>query len=52
MDCDPATIRRIIDRYKKTGKTENLPRSERPPALNDNDKNALIKSISISAYSS
>ncbi|CAG8466427.1 13753_t:CDS:2 [Funneliformis caledonium] len=27
MGRDPTTIRRIIDRYKKTGKTENLPRS-------------------------
>ena len=24
MGYDPITIRRIIDRYKKTGKTENL----------------------------
>ena len=42
MGCDRTTIRRIIDRYKKIGKTENLPISERPLALNDNDKNALI----------
>ncbi|CAB4484415.1 unnamed protein product [Rhizophagus irregularis] len=42
---DPTTIRRIIDRYKKTGKTENLPRSGRPPALNNNEKNALINKV-------
>ncbi|GET49791.1 IS630 family transposase [Rhizophagus irregularis DAOM 181602=DAOM 197198] len=42
---DPTTIRRIIDRYKKTGKTENLPRSGRPLALNNNEKNALINKI-------
>ena len=40
MGRDPTTIRRIIDRYKKTRKTENLPRSECPPALNNNKKNA------------
>src|SRR3954471_17795056 len=45
MGRDPTTIRRIIDRYKKTGKTENLPRSGRPPALNDNEKNALINEV-------
>ncbi|GBC48705.2 transposable element tc3 transposase, putative [Rhizophagus irregularis DAOM 181602=DAOM 197198] len=45
MGRDPTTIRRIIDRYKKTGKTENLPRSGRPPALNNNEKNALINKV-------
>ena len=45
MGRDPTTIKRIIDRYKKTGKTENLPRSGRPPALNDNEKNALINEV-------
>ena len=45
MGRDPTTIRRIIDRYKKTGKTENLPRSGCPPALNDNEKNALINKV-------
>ncbi|CAG8681034.1 16034_t:CDS:2 [Funneliformis caledonium] len=39
IGCDPTTIRRIIDRYKKTEKTENLPRSEHPPTLDDNEKN-------------
>ncbi|CAG8579328.1 12018_t:CDS:2 [Funneliformis caledonium] len=38
MGRNPTTIRRIIDRYKKTGKTENLPRLGRPPALDDNEK--------------
>ncbi|CAB5375279.1 unnamed protein product [Rhizophagus irregularis] len=42
MGRDPTTIRRFIDKYKKTGKTENLPCSGRPSALNDNEKNALI----------
>ncbi|PKK57667.1 hypothetical protein RhiirC2_797626 [Rhizophagus irregularis] len=42
MGCDPTTICRFIDKYKKTGKTENLPRSGWPSALNDNEKNALI----------
>ena len=42
---DPTTIRRFIDKYKKTGKTENLPRSGRPPALNNNEKNALISEV-------
>ncbi|CAB4494670.1 unnamed protein product [Rhizophagus irregularis] len=45
MGHDSTTIRRIIDRYKKTGKTENLPRSGRPPALNNNEKNALINKV-------
>ncbi|CAG8609667.1 50_t:CDS:2 [Funneliformis mosseae] len=45
MGRDPTTIRRIIDRYKKTGKTENLPRSGRPPALDDNETNALINEV-------
>ncbi|CAB4488437.1 unnamed protein product [Rhizophagus irregularis] len=40
MGRDPTTICRFIDKYKKTGKTENLPRSGRPSALNDNEKNA------------
>ncbi|PKY61781.1 hypothetical protein RhiirA4_487249 [Rhizophagus irregularis] len=42
---DPTTIRRFIDKYKKTGKTENLPRSGWPPAINDNEKNALINEV-------
>ncbi|GET54887.1 IS630 family transposase [Rhizophagus irregularis DAOM 181602=DAOM 197198] len=42
MGRDPTTIRKFIDKYKKTGKTENLLRSGRPSALNDNEKNALI----------
>jgi transposase len=42
---DPSTIHRFIDKYKKTGKTENLPRSGRPPALNNNEKNALISEV-------
>ena len=45
MDHDLTTIRRIIDRYKKTGKTENLLRSGHPLALNDNEKNALINEV-------
>jgi transposase len=45
MGRDPTTIRRFIDKYKKTGKTENLPRSGRPPALNDNEKHALINEV-------
>ena len=45
MGRDPTTIRRFIDKYKKTGVTENLPRSGRPHALNDNEKNALISEV-------
>ncbi|GBC48947.1 IS630 family transposase [Rhizophagus irregularis DAOM 181602=DAOM 197198] len=45
MGRDPTTIRRFIDKYKKTGVTENLPRSGRPPALNNNEKNALINEV-------
>ncbi|CAG8654262.1 5973_t:CDS:2 [Funneliformis caledonium] len=45
MGCDPITIRRIIDRYKKTEKTENLLRSEHPLALNNNETNTLINKI-------
>ncbi|EXX64600.1 IS630 family transposase [Rhizophagus irregularis DAOM 181602=DAOM 197198] len=49
MGRDPTTICRFIDKYKKTGKTENLPRSGRPSALNDNEKNAhsLMKLLKI-----
>ena len=42
MERDPTTIRRFIAKYKKTGKTENLPRSGRPPALNNDEKEALV----------
>ncbi|CAB5183882.1 unnamed protein product [Rhizophagus irregularis] len=42
MECDSTTIRRFIDKYKKTGKTENLLHSGWPSALNNNEKNALI----------
>ena len=42
---DPTTIRRFIDKYKKTGKTENLPQSGWPPVLNNNKKNALINEV-------
>uniref|UniRef100_U9T424 Uncharacterized protein n=1 Tax=Rhizophagus irregularis (strain DAOM 181602 / DAOM 197198 / MUCL 43194) TaxID=747089 RepID=U9T424_RHIID len=45
MGRDPTTIRRFIDKYKKTGKTENLLRSGRPSALNNNEKNALINEV-------
>src|SRR3954449_12106308 len=45
MRRDPTTIRRIITRYKKTGKTENLPRSGRPSALNDSEKNAFVNEV-------
>ncbi|CAG8565458.1 1554_t:CDS:2 [Diversispora eburnea] len=42
IGCDPTTIHQFIDRYKKTGNTENLPYSGWPPALNNNEKNKLI----------
>ncbi|CAB4473056.1 hypothetical protein RIR_jg25759.t1 [Rhizophagus irregularis DAOM 181602=DAOM 197198] len=45
MGHDPITIRRFIDKYKKTGKTENLPCSGQQSALNDNEKNALINEV-------
>jgi len=45
MGRDPTTICRFIDKYKNTGKTENLPRLGHPPALNDNEKNALINEV-------
>jgi transposase len=45
MGHDPTTICRFIARYKKTGKTENLPCSGQPPALNDSEKNALINKV-------
>ncbi|GBB94414.1 hypothetical protein RclHR1_02350013 [Rhizophagus clarus] len=45
MGRDPTTIRRFIEKYKKTGTTENLPRSGRPPALNDIEKNALVNEV-------
>ncbi|CAB4496167.1 unnamed protein product [Rhizophagus irregularis] len=35
----------FIDKYKKTGKTENLSHSGQPSALNDNEKNALINEV-------
>jgi transposase len=48
MGRDPTTIRRFIARYKKTGKTENLPRSGRSPALNDSEKmHSLMKLLKI-----
>ena len=42
MERDPTTIRRFINKYKETGTTENLPRSGCPPALNNDEKDALI----------
>ena len=45
IERDPTTIRRFIDKYKKTGNIENLPRSGRPPALNNDEKNALISEV-------
>ncbi|GBC42273.1 transposable element tc3 transposase, putative [Rhizophagus irregularis DAOM 181602=DAOM 197198] len=45
MGRDPTTIRRFIDKYKKTGKTENLLRSGWPSVFNNNEKNALINEV-------
>ncbi|CAB5371198.1 unnamed protein product [Rhizophagus irregularis] len=45
MERDLTTICKFIDKYKKTGKTENLPCSEWPSALNDNEKDALINEV-------
>ena len=45
MGRDPTTIRRFINKYKKTGSIENLPRSGRPPALNIIEKNALVNEV-------
>jgi len=42
---DPTTIRRFINKYKKTGSIENLPRLGRPPALNIVEKNALVNEV-------
>jgi transposase len=59
MERDPTTIRRFIAKYRKTGKIENLPRSGRPPALNNykktlfyekqkkNDANHFMKLLTI-----
>ena len=43
MERDPTTIQRFIAKYRKTGKIENLPRSGRPPALNNYKKNTLLR---------
>ena len=45
MGCDPITIRCFIDKYKKTEKTKNLPRSRRPPVLNNDEKSALVNEV-------
>src|SRR6266516_7838866 len=45
MGRDPTTIWRFIDKYKKTGKTENLPRSGHPPVLNNDEKSVLVNEI-------
>ena len=45
MGRDPTTIWRFIGKYKKTGKTENLPRSGRPPVFNNDEKSALVNEI-------
>ena len=45
MGRDPTTIRRFINKYKETGTTENLPRSGRPPALNNDEKDAFISEV-------
>jgi transposase len=41
MERDPTTIRRFIAKYRNTGKIENLPRSGRPPLLNNQEKEVL-----------
>ena len=45
MSRDPTTIRCFIGKYKKTEKTENLPRSGRPPVLNNDEKSALVNEV-------
>src|ERR1044072_4870715 len=45
MGHDPTTIRRFINKYKETGNIENLPRTERPPALNNDEKDALTNEV-------
>ena len=47
MGRDPTTIRRFINKYKETGTTENLPRSGRPPALNNDEKESNSETYSI-----
>lgn len=42
---DPSTIRRFLAKYKKTGKSENLPRVGRPRVLSDYDKSLLINEV-------
>ena len=39
---DPSTICRFLTKYKKTGKSENLPQSGRSRVLGDHDKSLLI----------
>ena len=45
MGRDPITIRRFINKYKETGKTDNLPRPGRPPVLNNDKKSALTNEV-------
>ena len=45
MGHHPSTIHRFINKYKKTGSIENLPRSGRPPALNVVEKNTLVNKV-------
>src|ERR1044072_8962942 len=45
MGHDPTTIRRFINKYKETGNIENLPRTGRPPALNNDEKDALTNEV-------
>src|SRR5437870_13892193 len=45
MGRDPTTIHRFINKYKETGKIENLPRTGRPSALNNDKKDALINEV-------
>jgi len=45
MGHDPTTIRRFIKKYKETGTTDNLPRSGRPSALNNDEKDALTSKV-------
>ncbi|CAG8625183.1 2573_t:CDS:2 [Diversispora eburnea] len=42
MERDPTTVCRFIAKYKKTGKTENLSRPGWSPALNNDEKDALV----------
>lgn len=39
---DLATVRRFIAKYERTGNIENLPRSGRPPVLNNDEKDSLV----------